>query len=150
MTGNRPKLLPHVCRGGVASKQQLTESAQSGAGLLMSQLLSATAFQGTCPWWQVLVGGILGRRGNHCSHEINLWFITQRMGKGNWVTMTPQAWLPKELPLAAHLILWGQGPPIHWEGPAIVYSHLVRRSFVATSQGFMGNANLRMNGGLNG
>lgn len=41
-------------------------------GLLMSQLLSATVFQGTCPWWQVLVGGILGKGGNHCSHEINL------------------------------------------------------------------------------
>ena len=82
----RPKLLPHVWRGGVSSKQQLTESAHSGAGTSDESLAFSHCVPGNLP----LVGSILGRGGNHCSHEINLWFITQRMGKGNWVTMTPQ------------------------------------------------------------
>lgn len=41
----RPKLLPHVQEGGVASEQQLIESTWPRRGLLMSQSFSATAFQ---------------------------------------------------------------------------------------------------------
>ena len=63
MTGNRPKLLPHVCRGGVASAQQLTESAQSGAGTSDESVAFSHCVPGNLPLVAGLGGGHSGDRG---------------------------------------------------------------------------------------
>jgi hypothetical protein len=103
--------------------------------LLMSQSLSTTAFQGPCPQWQDLVGGILG----------GSWVLTKstcdslkRRHQRNWVTMTPRHDFLQNKSLQLSSSSGVRDHSYIGRGLLFFISHLARLSIVAASQELIG------------